>query len=63
MKVSEYFSDDKQRYAAIFVRDSGYRIFMSDLYFETQKEVYETLLARAEIIAENYVMRQEYHGY
>lgn len=59
MKVSEYFSDDGQRTSIIYTREGGFRVYMNDVYFETEREVYCNTLAQAAIEAENYVLRRE----
>jgi hypothetical protein len=53
--ISEYYSDDKLKYAAVFHRGEEYRVLCLDSYFETQKEHYFQEIDKAEDCAEDWV--------
>lgn len=59
-KISEFYSDDRQRTAIVFKEENviGWRLFMYDSYFETEKERFFLSLSEAEMHGEFYVQRE-----
>lgn len=56
MMISEYKSTDGLKIATVFKRDTSYRVFMHDSYFETSNEKFFDVLDNAEDFAEDYVL-------
>jgi hypothetical protein len=56
--ISEHYSEDKIKYAAVFARGDSYRVLCLDSYFETQKELYFQNLDKAEDSAEDWILNE-----
>ena len=56
--ISEHYSEDKLKYAAVFARGGGYRVLCLDSYFETQKEYFFKEINKAEDRAEDWILNE-----